>query len=118
MADDVGFTTMGEVSGPAEDAPTIGIGMIGYAFMGKAHSNGYKKLPYIMYPPPAIPVLVNIAGRTEKSVAEAARRYGFKRYCTDWRELVADDEVQVLDNGGPNDLHAEPRSRRSRPAST
>ena len=108
MANDVGFTTMGAVSGPSEDAPTIGIGMIGYAFMGKAHSNGYKKLPYIMYPPPAIPILVNIAGRTEKSVAEAARRYGFKRYCTDWRDLVADDEVQVLDNGGPNNLHAEP----------
>ena len=48
------FTTM---AGPkAEgDAPEIGIGMLGYAFMGKAHTNAYKKIPYMMYPPPAIP---------------------------------------------------------------
>ena len=48
----------------------IGVGMLGYAFMGKAHSNAYKKLPYMMYPPVAIPKLVAIAGRNE----EARRR--------------------------------------------
>ena len=108
MADDVGFTTMGSVSDPRGEIPSIGIGMLGYAFMGKAHANGYKKLAYMMYPPAANPVLVNIAGRSEGPVSEAARRFGFQRHCTDWRDLISDSEVQVLDNGGPNNLHAEP----------
>ena len=86
----------------------IGVGMLGYAFMGKAHSNGYKKLSYIAWPPPLEPRLVSIAGRDEKAVSEAARRYGFERYVTDWRELMNDPEVELFDNGGPNNLHAEP----------
>ena len=45
---------------------------------------------------------------TRPAVAEAARRYGFERYVTDWRELVADPEVELFDNSGPNNLHAEP----------
>src|SRR5713101_9536169 len=71
----------------------IGVGMLGYAFMGKAHSNGYKKLSYMAWPPPLEPRLVSIAGRDEPAVSEAARRYGFDRYVTDWRELIADPEV-------------------------
>jgi predicted dehydrogenase len=90
------------------EAPEIGIGMLGYEFMGKAHSNAYKKLSYMMYPPPAIPRLVAICGRSEEDVAEAARRYGYETYYTDWRELVDDENVQLFDNGGPNYVHAEP----------
>jgi len=86
----------------------IGVGMLGYAFMGKAHSNAYHKLAYMTWPPPLEPRLVSIAGRDEAAVGEAARRYGFERYVTDWRELVGDPEVGLLDNGGPNNLHAEP----------
>ncbi len=104
---DTGFTTMAGAKAEAE-APHIGVGMLGYAFMGKAHSNGFKKIPYMMYPPPAVPDLVAIAGRNEEAVAEAARRYGYKKHYTDWRDMIADDEVQLFDNGGPNDLHAEP----------
>jgi predicted dehydrogenase len=92
----------------AADAPEIGVGMLGYAFMGRAHANAYRKLPYMAWPPPLRPRLVSIAGRDEAAVSEAARRYGFERYVTDWRELVADAEVQLFDNGGPNNLHAEP----------
>jgi predicted dehydrogenase len=51
---------------------------------------------------------VAVAGRDEAAVAEAARRYGFERSVTDWRELVEDPAVGLLDNGGPNALHAEP----------
>src|SRR5256886_16440784 len=89
---------------PAE----IGVGMLGYAFMGKAHSNAFRTLAYMAWPPPLEPRLVSIAGRDEQAVAEAARRYGFERYVTDWRELVADPEVALFDNGGPNNLHPEP----------
>lgn len=90
------------------EAPVIGVGMLGYAFMGKAHSNAYKKLPYIMYPPVAMPRLVAIAGRNEEAVSEAARRYSYEKYYTDWRKLIADPDIQLFDNGGPGNMHAEP----------
>jgi predicted dehydrogenase len=86
----------------------IGVGMLGYAFMGKAHSNGFRKIAYMTWPPPLQPRLVAIAGRNEQAVAEAATRYGFERWTTDWQELVADTEVELFDNLGPNALHAEP----------
>jgi len=89
-------------------ADEIGIGMLGYAFMGKAHSNAFRKLPYIAWPPPLVPKLVAIAGRNEEAVADAASRYGYERWTTDWRDIVADPAIGLLDNGGPNSLHAEP----------
>ena len=107
MADTVGFLTMADAVAHT-DAPEIGVGMLGYAFMGKAHANALKKLPYMIYPPPAVPKLAAIAGRSEAKVREAARRYGFAKAYTDWRAMLDDPEVQVFDNAGPNDLHAEP----------
>ena len=104
---EVGFTTMGQAEG-GEDVQTIGVGMLGYAFMGKAHSNAYKTLAYMTWPPPLRPELVAIAGRDEEAVAEAARRYGFAGYVTDWHALIDDDRVQLFDNSGPNNLHSEP----------
>jgi predicted dehydrogenase len=86
----------------------IGIGMLGYAFMGKAHSNAYKKISYITWPPPLEPRLVGIAGRDVEAVGEAAKRYGYEYATGDWRELITDDRIGLFDNGGPNSLHAEP----------
>lgn len=108
MSEKVGFVAMGEVKGIGGEIPEIGIGMLGYAFMGKAHTNAYKKYPYIFWPPVAIPKLVAICGRNEAAVREAMIRYGYKKYYTDWREMIQDPEVQVLDNGGPNFLHLGP----------
>jgi predicted dehydrogenase len=82
--------------------------MLGYAFMGKAHSNAFKKLAYMTWPPPLEPRLVGIAGRNEAAVGEAAERYGYEYATDDWRKLVADDRIGLFDNGGPNSLHAEP----------
>jgi predicted dehydrogenase len=107
MSDQVGFVTMAGAKASG-DAPTLGIGILGYAFMGKAHSNAFKKLPYMMYPPVAIPRLVGIAGRNVEAVKEAAKRYGYEKAYTDWRDMIADPDIQVFDNGGPNDAHAEP----------
>lgn len=104
---ETGFTTMAGAKASAA-APEIGVGMLGYAFMGKAHSNAFKKIPYLMYPPPAIPKLIAIAGRNEAAVKEAALRYGYEGYYTDWRKMLRDDRVQLFDNGGPNDTHADP----------
>jgi predicted dehydrogenase len=86
----------------------IGVGMLGYAFMGKAHAHAYRALSYMTWPPPLRPQLVAIAGRTDDAVREAALRYGFRRSTTDWRDIVADPAVQLFDNSGPNALHAEP----------
>jgi predicted dehydrogenase len=106
-AEKVGFVTMAAGGGGAE-LETIGIGMLGYAFMGKAHSNAYKTLPYMAWPPPYVPRLVAIAGRNEEAVSEAAQLYGFEGHVTDWHALVEDERVQVFDNAGPNNLHTEP----------
>src|SRR3989441_5300274 len=86
----------------------IGVGMLGYAFMGKAHSNAYRTIQYLTWPPPLAPKLVGIAGRNEQAVDEAATRYGYEYATTDWRDLVADERIGLFDNGGPNSLHAEP----------
>ncbi len=107
MSESTGFTTMA-AAGAEEEAPVVGVGMLGYAFMGKAHSNAFKTIPYMIYPPPAIPRMVAIAGRNEEAVSVAARRFGYEKYYTDWRALVEDPDVQLLDNGGPNDAHLEP----------
>lgn len=107
MGEATGFTTMASAASELK-APEIGVGMLGYAFMGKAHSNAFLKLPYMMYPPPMIPKLVAIAGRNEQAVAEAASRYGYQGYYTDWRKMLEDDRIQLFDNGGPNDAHADP----------
>jgi predicted dehydrogenase len=104
---EVGFMTMGKAASGGDVQP-IGIGMLGYAFMGKAHSNAYKTLAYMTWPPPLRPELISIAGRNEEAVAEAARRYGFADYKTDWRAVATDPRVALFDNSGPNNLHAEP----------
>ena len=103
----VGFVTMGAAASEG-DIPSIGIGMLGYAFMGKAHTNALKKIDYITYPPPFHPRLVSIAGRNAEAVAEAAKRYGYEKWTTSWEDVVNDPDVQVFDNGGPNDAHFEP----------
>jgi predicted dehydrogenase len=86
----------------------IGVGMLGYAFMGKAHSNAFRKIGYITWPPPLVPRLVAIAGRDEQAVAAAAARYGFERWTTRWEDVVADPEIGLFDNLGPNAVHADP----------
>jgi predicted dehydrogenase len=82
--------------------------MLGYAFMGKAHANAYRTVPYMAWPAPLVPQLVSVAGRDAAAVAGAADRYGFERSVTDWRDLVADPGVELFDNCGPNNLHGEP----------
>ena len=106
MSGGIGFTEA-EGATPGADVASIGIGMLGYAFMGKAHANAYRTIPYMTWPPPLLPRLLAVAGRSEEPVREAAQRYGFERYSLDWRELVTDDAVGLFDNCGPNSVHTE-----------
>jgi predicted dehydrogenase len=88
------------------DRPSIGVGMLGYAFMGKAHSRAFHDV--LLLSPPLVPELVSISGRNRERVEEARARYGWAEAVSDWREQVGDPRVGLFDNGGPNNLHAEP----------
>ena len=93
---------------PADSRRPIRFGLLGYGFMGKAHSNALRTIPYIFWPSEARPVPTAICGRTGPRVAEAATRYGYESFTTDWDELVADERIDVVDNVTPDALHVEP----------
>jgi predicted dehydrogenase len=90
------------------NAIEVGVGMLGYAFMGRAHSNAILKLPYMMYPPPAIPKPIAICGRNEGAVSEMASRFGYQGYYTNWEKMLDDERIKLFDNVGPNNIHEEP----------
>ncbi|NLT74230.1 MAG: Gfo/Idh/MocA family oxidoreductase [Chloroflexi bacterium] len=88
--------------------PEVGVGMLGYRFMGRAHSNAYLRMPVFCWPPAARPCLVAMCGRTEHAVAEAATRLGFEGYYTELSEMLADPRISLFDNCASADAHAEP----------
>ncbi|MDT9693372.1 Gfo/Idh/MocA family oxidoreductase [Streptomyces sp. P9(2023)] len=86
--------------------PTLGIGMVGYAFMGAAHSQGWRTAGRV-FDLPLRPVLAAVAGRDRGAVRAAAAKHGWAAAETDWRALVARDDVQLVDVCTPGDSHAE-----------
>lgn len=84
----------------------IGIGMVGYKFMGKTHSHAYRDLPFY-FDLEVDPVMQAIAGRDEAGVSAAAAKFGWASYETDWRRLLERDDIDVIDIGAPNNQHAE-----------
>ncbi len=84
----------------------INIGLIGYKFMGKAHSYGYKNLP-LFFGPEYQPVLKVICGRNEAALKAAAKQFGWEEYETDWRKVVERADVDLIDVSSPGYLHAE-----------
>jgi predicted dehydrogenase len=85
----------------------LNVGLIGGGFMGKAHSLAYATMPMFFWPAPALPVRHTIAEATDDLAAEAARRFGFERSTSDWRSVVDDPAIDVVDIATPNHLHAE-----------
>ena len=84
------------------------IGLFGYGWITKCHAHAFRVIPYI-YPEANIrPQLLLLCGRDEEKVRQAATRYGFEEYCTDWQDVVQDKRVDIFDNCGPDALHAEP----------
>lgn len=92
--------------GPAAGAGSpLGVAMIGYAFMGKAHSNAWRNVAsYFDVPAFEQRVLV---GRDAAGVAEAASKYGWAESSTDWRSVIARDDIQIVDICAPGWMHAE-----------
>jgi predicted dehydrogenase len=85
---------------------TLRVAMVGYGFMGAAHSVGWRQAPHVFDLPEAVEMAV-IVGRTESAVAEAGRRWGWAEHATDWREVIARDDIDLVDIVTPGDSHAE-----------
>ncbi|MEV6442643.1 Gfo/Idh/MocA family oxidoreductase [Amycolatopsis sp. NPDC051716] len=85
---------------------TIGIGMVGHAFMGAVHSHAWRSV-HRFFDPPLVPRLAVLGGRDETRAKAAAERYGWEDVETDWRKLVARDDVGLVDVCTPGDSHAE-----------
>ena len=83
----------------------LGVAMIGYAFMGKAHSNAWRNVASF-FDVPAFEQKV-LVGRDAGAVAEAAARYGWAESATDWRTVIERDDIHVVDICAPGWMHAE-----------
>jgi predicted dehydrogenase len=86
----------------------LGVGVIGSGFMGKVHSNAYLKIPYSFASPAAMPRLYAMCGRNPARTEDTARRLGFAGWCTDWKELMRDPDVRIVDVCTPDNEHAAP----------
>ncbi len=87
-------------------ARTLTVGLIGYQFMGKAHSNAYRQANRY-FDLPAKVRMKTICGRTESAVKAAAETFGWEGYETDWRKVIADPEIDIIDVATPGRVHFE-----------
>ena len=85
--------------------PSLGVGMVGYAFMGRAHSQAWRTVDRV-FELPVRPRLAAICGRDRAAAESAAARLGWAATETDWRALIARDDVQLIDIAAPGSLHA------------
>ncbi|MEW9555695.1 Gfo/Idh/MocA family protein [Nonomuraea sp. NPDC050783] len=88
------------------DKTTIGVGMIGYAFMGRVHSQAWRSVG-AFFDLPLAPRMAVLAGRSKERTEAAAAQLGWDAVETDWRRLVERDDVQIVDICTPGDSHAE-----------
>lgn len=82
----------------------IRIGMIGYAFMGKAHSNAYRQVARFLNPK-VKPVMKVICGLYKNEAAKAARTFGWEESTTSWQEVVERDDIDLIDISSPGHTH-------------
>jgi predicted dehydrogenase len=88
------------------DRGVLGIGMVGYAFMGRAHSQAWRSVGHF-FDVPYTPRMAAICGRDRAQVAAAAERLGWAAWETDWKRLVERDDVDLVDVCTPGSSHAE-----------
>ena len=88
------------------DRPRLGVGMVGYAFMGVAHSQAWRNAPRFFDLPLGVDMAA-VAGRDETKVRAAAARLGWRDVETDWKALVGRDDVDLVDVCTPGDTHAD-----------
>ncbi|WP_438449382.1 Gfo/Idh/MocA family protein [Gorillibacterium sp. sgz5001074] len=85
---------------------SVNVGMIGYKFMGKAHSHAYKDLP-MFFPAAPRPVMKALCGRDEAGVSKAAVQFGWESYETDYRKLLERDDIDLVDINAPSNAHKD-----------
>jgi predicted dehydrogenase len=83
----------------------VNVAMIGYDFMGRAHSNAWRQVARFMPDLPYEPVMKVVVGRTEAKVKEAAQRLGWEEYATSWEDVIARKDIDVIDICTPGDSH-------------
>jgi len=84
----------------------LNIGMIGYGFMGRAHSNAYRQVSQF-FPLEYRPVLKACCARNAEKIKAFAENWGYESYETDWRKLIERKDIDVIDIGSPNNTHLE-----------
>lgn len=84
----------------------LNVALIGYKFMGKAHSNAFRQAP-VFFDLDAEPVLKVLVGRDEAGVKAAAEKMGWESYATDYREVVSRPDIDLVDVATGNASHAE-----------
>jgi predicted dehydrogenase len=84
----------------------VNVALIGYAFMGRAHSNAYRQVS-AFFSPQRSPRRKLLCGRSEAALKEAAERFGWEQTCTDWHEAIERDDIDLIDICTPGDTHAE-----------
>ncbi len=89
-----------------DEPAALGVGMVGYAFMGRTHSQAWRNVS-AFFDLPVRPSMVALCGRSEQAVSDAAARLGWAAAETDWRRLIARDDVDIVDICTPGDMHAE-----------
>src|SRR5947209_16448655 len=88
-------------------AQLFGVGIIGMGWMGEVYSRSYRSIPDRFAGSGLIPKLVICADGVEERARSAQQRFGFQRFTTDWRQVIADPEVKVVDVAAPNGMHLE-----------
>src|SRR6202007_32261 len=84
----------------------INVGLIGYGFMGRAHSNAYLTVSQF-FDLKYRPILKAVAARDPDKVKQFAHKWGYESHYSDWRKLIEDPAVELVDIASPNDTHAE-----------
>jgi predicted dehydrogenase len=84
----------------------LNIGLIGYGFMGRAHSNAFRRVSNF-FDLPYQPVLKAVCGRDQNKLNTFAKKWGYETQETDWRKLLARKDIDVVDIATPNDMHKE-----------
>ncbi|MGH9752513.1 MAG: Gfo/Idh/MocA family protein [Blastocatellia bacterium] len=82
----------------------INVAMIGYQFMGRAHSNAWRQVSRF-FDTPVEPVMKVICGRNEDAVRKAAGALGWEEHETDWRRIMERDDIDLVDICSPGDAH-------------
>jgi len=86
----------------------VRIGLLGYGFMGRCHTNAYKTMPYIYGDAGIRPRLLVLCDQNEEKLQQEAAKYGYEECCTDWNDVVSDERIDIFDNCGPDPVHPEP----------